>query len=82
MGKGGGGEVERGCHINQNSNDPPIYLRVRKLGVSQDGASRLNGFDDFIGSVAGERETRSFRIYFHRSPHGLLGAVRHRIGLV
>ena len=60
----------------------PTDLRVGELGVSEDGASGLDGFDDLVGGVAGESESRRLRVDLHRSPHRLLRAVRHRVCLV
>ena len=42
----------------------------------------MDGFDDFVGSVASEREAGGRRIDFHSAAEGLLGAGGHAVGFV
>ena len=57
-------------------------LGVREAGVAEDGAAGLDGFDDFVGCVAGEGEAGGGGIDFHGSAEGLLRAARHAVRFV
>ena len=57
-------------------------LGVREAGVAEDGAAGLDGFDDFVGCVAGEGEAGGGGIDFHGSAEGLLRAACHAVRFV
>lgn len=52
-------------------------LGVGEAGVAEDGAAGLEGFDDFVGGVAGECEAGGGGVDFHCASEGLLGAGGH-----
>jgi len=54
-------------------------LRILQFRISQNSTSTLDGFDDFIGHVACQCETRCVGVDFHCSSQGLLCACRHAI---
>ena len=49
---------------------PQLYNNLP--GVSKHCASRLNGFDDLLGGVAGQREPGCVAVKLHRTSQGLL----------
>ena len=57
-------------------------MGVGEAGVAEDGAAGLDGFDDFIGGVAGESEAGGCGVDFHGAAEGLLGAGGHAVGFV
>ena len=57
-------------------------LGVGEAGVAEDGAAGLDGFDDFVGGVAGEGEAGGGGVDFHGAAEGLLRAACHAVGLV
>ena len=57
-------------------------LGVGEAGVAEDGAAGLDGFDDFVGCVAGEGEAGGGGIDFHGSAEGLLRAACHAVRFV
>ena len=57
-------------------------LGVGEAGVAEDGAAGLDGFDDFIGGVAGEGEAGGGGVDFHGAAEGLLRAACHAVGFV
>ncbi len=52
-------------------------LLVAESRVSQDGAARLDGLDDFGGVVARQGEAGGARVQFHGSAQRLLRAGGH-----
>lgn len=61
------------AHLQQ----PLKNLRVGESSVTEDGASRLDGFDDLVGHVAGEGESSGVGVDLHRSSKGLLSSSGH-----
>ena len=57
-------------------------LGVGEAGVAEDGAAGLDGFDNFIGGVAGEGEAGGGGVDFHGAAEGLLRAGCHAVGFV
>ena len=70
--------VFRFADLQQAAND----LGVGEAGVAEDSAAGLDGFDDFIGGVAGEGEAGGGRVDFHGAAESLLGAGGHAVGFV
>ena len=64
--------------LEQAAND----LGVGEAGVAEDGAAGLDGFDDFVGGVAGEGEAGGGGVDFHGSAEGLLRAACHAVCFV
>ena len=71
-------DVFRGAYLHEAVDD----LGVCEAGVPEDSAARLEGFDDFVGGVAGEGEAGGRGVDFHGAPEGLLGAGGHAVGFV
>ena len=57
-------------------------LGVCEAGVTEDGAAGLDGFDDFVGGVAGEGEAGGGGIDFHCSSESLLRPARHAVRFI
>ena len=70
--------VFRFTDLQQAAND----LGVREAGVAEDSATGLDGFDDFVGGVAGEGEAGGGGVDLHGAAEGLLGAGGHAVGFV
>ena len=62
--------------------DLVLDFRVRERAESEDGATRLDGFDDLRGIVAREDESAGFCELLHDASQGALGVVGQRVGLV
>ena len=57
-------------------------LFVAQAGVPEDGAPRLDRFDNLVALVAREGEPGRVGVEFHRAAEGLLRSRRHRVGFV
>lgn len=58
------------------------HLHVLQLGEPDNGATRLNRFDQFRGVVAGQGESCGGGEFSHDHAEGLLGTGRERVGFV
>ena len=74
----GGGDVFGFADLEETADD----LGVGEAGVAEDGAAGLDGFDDFVGCVAGEGEAGGGGIYFHGAAESLLRSARHAVCFV
>lgn len=55
-------------------------LSIRQLRVAQDGAAGLDGLDDLVRGIAGQRKAGRLGVDLHDPPERLLGSIGHADG--